>query len=248
MSRWFGENEDPFTKVGYARCIVVRHNPSYNHRGKLDNCTQIMAVSTFAIGFEAPPIDKSRYGSGPAFWLDEAVSDDCAHSINHLFKDKPNGLYELTGEIMHWSSQSYEGEWDGESELRNTKMQQISFDHAMAFNKENEGLFDEMVRLFTESNRRGTHYQEGTDIHPYMTHQQILVNQANALARLVNGTYHNRENYKDCKIEDLESNIFMLMLQVDSEKQNLQPKALEIDIAVKECIQNHNKWMNPDYA
>lgn len=246
MSRWYAENEDPFSKVGYARVIVVKHNPQYGYRGKMDNCTHIVSTETFDMGFMAPEIGKHRYGSGgPAFWLDDSIVEDCAHMINHLFKDKKNGIYEMVGEIYHWSSTSYDGEWDGDTELRETKMREISFEHAMAFHDDNEGLYDDMTQLFLDSEKRGTRFLD-TDIHYYMPKQEILARQAAALDRLATGTYSSLSKYKDSKVEDLENNIFMLMLQIDSERQDRQPKALEIDRAVKEVINKHECYMIPD--
>jgi hypothetical protein len=241
MSSWYGSDEDPFTKVGYARVIVIRHNPSYNFHGQKDNCTIIMHVESFATGFACNDISKSRYGSGPSIsWLDDEVRDSCEHKINHLFKNKPNGIYELIGDIYHWSSQSYEGEWDGESEIRETGIQQISFDHAMYF--ECESMYEEMRALLAHSENRGDYYNDNTDIHPYMTKHQILVNHANALTRIIDG-YGNRPCFKDSKIEDIENCIHMLMLQIDSEKQNMQPKALEIDKMAQEVLKAHAAMM-----
>lgn len=244
MSYWYSPDEDPFTQVGYVRLIVIRHNPGYNYRGQRDNCTQVMNIQAFQIGFVSPEINKSRYNSGPSLgWMDEEIGSSCEHKINHLFKNLPNGVYELIGDMYHWSSQSYEGEWDGDSELRNTKIQAISFDHAMHFGCEE--MYNEMRALIPHSENRGNYYSNETDVHPFMTKQQILVNQANALNICMSG-YGNRTNYKDMKVEDLENCIHMLMLQIDSEHQKMQPKSLEIDEMIKSCLDSHRDLMDTE--
>ncbi len=242
--RWYGSDEDPFSKVGYTRLIVVRHNASYNFRGQLDNCTQIISVQSFPIGFVCPEIAKSRYGSGPApGWIEEEIHNSCEHQVNHLFKSYPNGIYELVGDVYHWSSTSYEGEWDGETEIRDSAIRQVSFDHAMYLDCEN--MYDEMSNLIPHSENREKYYQSETDIHPYMTKHKILVNHANALNILISG-YGDRTNFKDSKIPDLENCIHMLMMQIDSEKQTMQPKALEIDEKVRDCLKSHSALMEDE--
>ena len=247
MSRWY--EEDPFSKVGYARVIVARHNPSYNMHGQLDNCTQIMHVETFAIGLVCVAKAKSRWKSGPVLsWIDDEVRETCEHKINHLLKNKPNGIYELTGDVYHWSSRSYEGEWDGDSELREVNIQEIAFDHAMYFDRESSPFYDEMRALLPHSENRGNYYNEMTDIHPYMERQQILRNQANALNFIIEANGRHSSIFTDSSVEELENCIHMLMLQIDSEQQSMQPKSLEIDQMVKEVIKQHNTLMDPDYA
>lgn len=246
MSRWFEENEDPFYKVGYVRLIVVRHNPGYNFYGKLENCTQIANVETFAIGFACPEKSKSGYHSPSIGWLADEVHDSCDHKINHLFKNLPNGVYELTAEMWHWSSRSYEGEWDGDSELRASAIREISFDHAMYF--ECESLQDEMVQLLPNKESKQQYHSE-TDVHHYMPKKQILRNQANALTTLIQSVYSQRTNYNDVKEEDFEDLIFALMLQLDSgNNEELRTLAHDINDKVKNCIKSHHSLMDPDYA
>lgn len=246
MSRWYGEDSDPFAKVGYARVIVVRHNPEYNYKGQLDNCTVIANVETFSVGFLCPDLSKSRYGSGPCIgFLDEEVREGCEHIINHLFKDKTNGIYELIGDVYHWSSQSYEGEWDGESELRNTAIKEISFDHAMYFKC--SPIQDEMVQLKVDSKREV--YNDDMDIHYYMPHQQILRNQANALSSIIEGSYSSRTNWKDSTIAELETVMFALMLEIDSRnREELTKLSQDIEDKVQYCLKQRQKLMDPDYA
>lgn len=247
MSYWYGD-EDPFSKVGIVRVVVVRHNNDYGFNGKKDNCTQIMSIEAFEYGFLCLEKKKARYGCGPSRWLEDSVRDDANHKINHLFKNLPNGIYELTGEAWHWSSRSYEGEWDGDTELRDTNIQEISFDHAVALN--NELWQDEMQDLLPRPENRDWYYSNETDIHPYMTLQQILCNQANALTKIIhNDNYYgfNRTCYKDSTVEELENCIHMLMLQIDSEKQKMQPKALEIDEKVQSVIKQHKSLMDPEF-
>ena len=243
---WFKEN-DPFTKVGLARLIVVRHKHEYGFSGEKKNCIQIMHTETFEYGFLCKDISESRYGSGPHRWLDEELHNS-EHKINHLFKDSSIGIYELTGEIYHWSSQSYEGEWDGDSELRNSSIREISFDHAVQVC--NDNWMDDMVALLPRGQNHEGNYNESTDIHHYMTYQQILRHQANALSRIIEGDNYygyNKPCYRDSTSSQLETLIHMLMLQIDSDKQNMQPKALAIDVMVQDVIKQHRILMDPEY-
>lgn len=244
--RWYHPDEDPFIMVGFARLIVVRHNQEHNYRGRKDNCTHIINVETYQNSFICPEITKNKYyeGQGPSLdWMKEEIGDNCAHKVNHLFKSLPNGIYELVGDMYHWSSRSYEGEWDGDSELRNTKIQAINFSHAMLF--ECEVIYDDLQALLPHSESRKRYYSHATDIHPYMTKQQILVNQANSLSIILDG-YSNKPSYNDMKIEDLENCIFMLMLRIDSEKQIMQPKSLKIDEMVKSCLESNRRFMDSE--
>jgi hypothetical protein len=241
---WYGSDEDPFSHIGYARVIVIRHNPSYNYRGQLDNCTIIAHVEAFALGFACPEIKKSRYGHGPSIgYIKDEVREGCEHKINHLFKNKPNGVYELIGEVWAWSSQSYEGEWDGDSELRKSSIREISFDHAMYF--ECEPIEDELVQLKVDSNRKT--YNSDMDISPYMTKQQILCNQANALSSLIEGSYRSPTNWKDSTVQELETVMFTLMLEIDSKnREELTKLSQDIEDKVKYCLDQHEKLMISD--
>lgn len=247
MSRWYIDGEDPFSKVGFARVVVVKHKPQHNWRGEeRENCTQIMHVEAFQLGFLSPEIKKSKYGTGPSPWITDAVRDDSEHKINHIFKTLPEGIYELIGEVWHWSSVSYEGEWNGDTELRETKIQEISFDHAVALG--NERWFDEMRALLPHREYVDQYYMNDYDIHPYMTIKQILRNQANALTSIINmNTYNYRTNYSDSSIEELESCIHMMMLQIDSEKHLAHADAIKIDMIVQETIRDHRTLMDPEF-
>ena len=254
MSQWF-QDSDPFTKVGHVRLIVVKHNPHiYGYRGIKDNCTQILNVEAFTLGFACVDISESRYGTGPTIgWLQEEITDSTDHKVNHLFKNLSNGLYELIGEAWHWSSTSYEGEWDGDTELRNTNIREISFNHAMRFMSDNttDSIYEDMSELLPRKTDNPTlypKYNEETCIHPYMTKHQILVNQANALTRIIESNSYSSISYRDSKIEDLENCIHMLMLQIDSEQQAKAPLSLEIDQMVQACLKSHQSLMDLDYV
>lgn len=244
---WYKSDEDPFNKVGHARLIVVRHNAEYNWQGKLDNCTHIVHTETFALGFACSEKSKTKYESNPPSlnWLNEEIDSSCNNKINHLFKALPNGIYELIGEVYNWNSRSYEGEWDGDSEIRDVKIREISFNHAMYFGKEGEGLCEELIRLVPNKNEYDIPYHSETDIHAYMTKQQILINQANTLTRIISDSYRVTD-YGGLTIENLENIIHMLMVQIDSEKQSSYPLALEIDEKVLRCLKQHSSLMEEE--
>lgn len=242
--RWF--EEDPFKMIGHVRIIVVRHNPYYNYKGEKDNCTFIHSVDGLYLGFACHPKDKKYNDYGPIFTYTDDV-DQCSHKINHLFKNKPNGIYEMVGEMWCWSSKSWEGEWDGDSEIRNHQIQEIKFDSAMAFGEVGEGLHDGLITLKPIDNSQfNLKYDCDTHISPYMSKQQIYRNHANVLSKLIdNYGIHGRTNFNDSTVEELEACIHMLMLQIDSESryENIRAAVLEIDKAVKDCLDSHQRDM-----
>ncbi len=245
---WF-EDHDPFSMLGYVRVIVVRHKPGYNYRGELDNCTYIASVDGFYLGFLCNPIEK-KYNRNSVLPTYREDVENCEHKINHIFKSKPIGIYELTGEMWAWSSQSYEGEWDGDTEIRNHKIQEICFNDAIAQCDIGEGLYDELARLkpSNSKNEYEQRYQDRVDVHAYMSKKQIYENHANALSGLIEGAYAGRTNFNDSSVEELEACIHMMMLQIDSEKhlEKHRELALQMDQKVKNVLMDHNNLMDPD--
>lgn len=239
---WF-EDHDPFSMLGYVRIIVVRHNPQRNWRGELENCIYIAAVDGFYLGFQCNPIERThRLQSVLPTYKDDV--ENCEHKINHLFKNKKNGIYELTGEMWAWSSQSYEGDWNGDTEVRNHKIQEISFNDAIAQCDIGEGLYEELVRLLPRNPDKEFDelFHNNIDIHTHMTKKQIYVNHANVLTGFIDkGHYGNRPNYNDSTVEELEACIHMMMLQIDSEKhlEQWRQMALDIDRKVKNVLMDH---------
>ncbi len=246
---------DPFSKLGQVRVIVVKRNPETNWRGELDNCIDIVAVDGFYDGFMCSPINKdySRKSVLPTYREDV---ETCEHKINHIFKTMKNGLYELVGEMWAWSSQSYEGDWDGDTEVRNFKIQEISFDDAIHFCEEDAGLYDGLVKLKiskkNEEGRLAREYNYRFDIHYYMTKQQILRNQANALSHIVerHNYYGSRANFDTSKAEELEACIHLMMLELDSETKKFSDEdrelAKEIDKEVFSCMEAHDHLMKQE--
>lgn len=242
---WFADH-DPFSMLGHVRIIVVRHTPEFNFRGELDNCTYIAATDGLYLGFACNPIDK-KYNLNYVLPTYADDVENCAHKINHIFKSKPNGIYELVGEMWAWSSQSYEGEWDGDTEVRNYKIQQVRFKDAIAHCEIGEGLYNELVRLRIDKKNEEWEqvYSDSTDIHPYMPKKTIMAHHANALSQIIEGTYHNRTNFEDSSIEELEACIHMMMLQIDSEKrlETYREWALAVDHKVKDVLNAHEHQM-----
>lgn len=245
MGKWYSEHEDPFTLSGNVRLIVARHNPHRNFRGELDNVTHILHVDTFRTGFMCP--EKAKFNNqSPYMGLLEEEVEGCEHQINHLFKNLPNGIYELVGQIYNWSSQNFEGEWDGDSEIRNSNIREISFDHAMYFHC--EPIYDELVK-FVPMKEPGIPFSNRYDIHPYMTRTQILTNQLNSLNRIVNRyNYGFITDYDNMSEVDLENTIHMLMLQIDSEKDHEESRvlALEIDKKTQQVLATNRDMMGVD--
>lgn len=243
---WYKKGEDPFTKVGLCRLIVVRHEAEYRHSGRTENCTHIVFTQTFDLSFSCPDI-KDKHKSGPCpSWLDDEV-DSCSRKINHLFVPLANGIYELTGEIYTWCVRGYEGDWDGDTELRDVKIREVCFNHAISLCDSDEGLYEELSQLFPRNDLGYKNYHESYDIHPYQTKQQILVNHANALSYLITDNYGAYStSYKDSSIEDLENNIYMLQMQIETERKDKNDQALEIDGKVSYCLRRHRIMMESE--
>ena len=242
---WFGD-VDPFRKVGQFRLIVVKTNKtSYNYQGQQDNCTHIVHLDIFQLGF-ASPAKKPFSNSTPSLgWLEEEFNVNCEHQVNHLMHLKDNGIYEMIGDMYHWSSQSYEGEWDGDSEIRDTSIREITFDNAMYFGKGRDGLEDALVHLYPKhkANEIST-YSDTYDIHPYMEKTQILRNQANVLNYLIHDNYAHRTSFRDMKVIDLENTIHMMMMEIDSSNNTVNiAHSLDIDQKTQDVLKEHENLM-----
>lgn len=245
-NRWFLD-EDPFKMIGHVRLIIVRHNPSHNMAGQLDNCTFIHSVDGLYLGFACHPKDKKYNDYAPIFSYKDDVQM-CEHKINHLFKSKPNGVYEMVGEMWTWSSQSFEGEFDGDAEIRNHQIQEIKFDHAMCFGEIGEGLYDTLQRLKPKDpHDYREKYNQNLDISPFMSKIQMHRTCANVLSLLIEGTYHNRTNFNDSTVEELDACIHMMKLQIDSEPryEKIRDLMFDIDKKFKDCLDEHNNLMEP---
>lgn len=263
MGRWHGDNEDPFVKAGYVRAIIVRYNPEYRRhifreasKDDLASCVDIVHVQSHIIGFLSPDIKDIYCNDRIAHsWVSDEFHE-CKHQLDHLFKDKSNGIYEIICDLYNWNSRSYEGEWDGESEIRNLQIKEISYAHGMYFGEYREGLSAEIIQLRqfcnTNTNYAINSYHSYTDIHYYMPKRDILVNHINALTILYSGSYdrcyETSRSLKDSSIEDLENTIFMLMLQIDSEKQHLKDLSVSMEEAVQYVLKQHDQLMNPEFA
>lgn len=244
MSSWYGD-KDPFSKVGYFRLVVVRHNPSWGLTGERDNCTHISGVTTFELGLVSPR--KGKNGSHDYNWLNEEITSSCEHQINHVMKDFNNGLYEIVGELYNWSSTSYEGEWEGDSEIRNYRIQQIDFDSALIHQNGSDLITCEIQDLLMlDPLKQDENYRSDYCIHHYMDKKEIMEAHANALTAIINSDpyYYKRTKYDDVKIEEFPALIDILMLQIDSEKPlEITMQAVQIEQIVKKCLHSHEYMM-----
>lgn len=247
MSRWYGD-EDPFTKVGCARVIVARINPTYSYRGELDNCTHIIGSQTFPYGFLLKEFNKSRWGEYDISpnWLKTEVEETCEHQINHIMSSLPKGIYELICDIYHWSSRSYEGEWDGDSEIRNHRVRRVNFDSVADLEICEDQLSGDVgfLHMKDEDDNKSLHFfNSDVVVHPYMEKRDILVRQLQYLNNIISNS--NRLIFNDKEtIQDLENMVYMFMMQIDSERTDKAKKeALHVDEVVKNCLQQHEKYM-----
>lgn len=241
MSSWYGTDEDPFEKVGYARIMLIRKAHEYGYQGQLKNCIDIVNVEHFQLGFITP---QNKAADLPVRWMHDAIND-IHHKINHLFIKRPIGCYELTGEVYNWSSRNYEGEWDGDTEIRNANIQEIHF-HAITSSDKDGVLAEDRYNLSEHSNDR---WIWGSYVHYQMERLDILRVHANVLSSIASRRYSDIREFSSIKDEkQLEDLIHMLMLQIDSDpvfvgNEKVHARVAEIDKKVVETISRHSRLM-----
>lgn len=235
-------DEDPYTKVGPIRVIAIKHNKSEDTWDK--RTTTIVNSEIFVLGFAAPKSDS--HCSATSWYKEEWDSHDRG-VIECILQDKENGIYEIVGDLYHYGYESgYEyREWNSEMDIRDEKIQKITYNQAYYFN---EDFFqEEEINLTKLLDKEFRYLDWNTDISPYMDKLQILKHFANALAGITPGErssmFGTRPSFDKSTIEELENFIFITMLQIDSESEKNQENnfigllALKMDEEVKRTIE-----------
>lgn len=244
---WYPKDHDPFDKIGFCRIIVLKHeNMGRTWRG--DNLTTLLRVDAMTFNFISE--GKSDTCNPCLRWLEEDIAESCDHKINHIFSKMNNGLYEMIGDVYHWSSRSWEGEWDGDTEIRDYKIQEISFNTAARL-MDDEYRDDRLDLIYINLYYgKDSHYYSTTShISPYMTRKQILVNHAVCLENLINRGRSGNSTYQYdmMKEKQIEDTIHMLMLEADmSTSDEIKIKAQQIDTIVNNTLKLHNDRMVPE--
>lgn len=242
--RRYWDDEDPMTKVGLIRIVVAKHNKSDDIWKKR---VSIIHTDIFQLGFVCNP--KEKYLAKD--WCMEEWDTHDTGVTEYLLQDKPNGLYEIVGDLYHygWTSGYETPEYESDMDVRNHQIQSISYDHAYWFNK--EFFEDEEVHLTKLLDKESRYLDWDTEVHHFMDKLQILKHHANALAGLVSESrYGTRVSCSDMGMDELESFIHMCMLQIDSEAEKNQENnfvhilAIKMDEEVQKTIKIHEEMFS----
>lgn len=235
---------DAMTKSAIVRTVVVKHVPGTEWYNK-EKSTTILHSQIFELGLTSKGENHCHN------WLDEEWDTHGNNSVEWILKDKPNGLYEIVGDFYYhgWVSGYYEREYESDGELRDFKIQEITFDH-MSRLVDEEKLKEDEIELTKLVDPSADHMNWDTFIHPYMSKKQIMNHFANALCSIMRGYWDNRTDTKNMTVDELDVFIHMCMLEIDSNSEKDQKSrmlnnlAQKMDEAVKKTIDEHEALFN----
>lgn len=237
---------DAMSKVGLIRTIVVKHNKQ--GKESWNRSVTIVHSQLFELGLTN--VGK-RYCHN---WLNEeweTHGDDC---VQHILADKPNGLYEIVGDLYYhgWTSGYEHPEYESEIDIRDEKVQPLTFDQASRF--AGDVFQEEELDLVKLIDKQSGFMDWDTQIHHYMDKLQILQCHAKALCSIMKEFWSDGSvNVKDMNVDELEAFIHMCMLDIDSRSETNKPRdnvvfvlAKKIDEEVKKTIELHEEFFNED--
>lgn len=227
---------DSMVKHALIRTIVVKHNQSQDVWKKHITIehSQIFELGLTNVG--------DRYAHN---WLDEEWDMHGEGCIEYILKDKPNGLYEIVGDLYYhgWTSGYEEPEYESECDVRDFKIQTLTFDQACRF--AGDKLQEDELDLVKLVDQDSGFMNWDTQIHHYMGKLQILQAHAKALCSVMKEFWsEGSTDVKGMSEDQLEMFIHMCMLEIDSKSETRQPKdnmvfilAQKMDEEVKKTIE-----------
>lgn len=241
MAEYEKVRRDRLVKHGLVRTVVVKHNKED------DKCwskpitivyTQIFELGLTNVG--------ERYCHN---WLDEEWETHGNSCVEWLLKDKPNGLYEIVGDLYYhgWTSGYEHPEYESEIDVRDEKIQSLTFDQASRF--AGDVFQEEEIDLVKLVDKDSGFMNWDTQIHPYMSKLQILQAHAKALCSIMKEYWsEGSTNVKDMNEGELDMFIHMCMLEIDSKSETKDPRnksafilAQKIDEEVNNTIKYHEQ-------
>lgn len=233
---------DAMSKVAMIRTIVVKHNEVGNLFKKTITIehSQVFELGLTNVG--------DRYAHN---WIDEEWDEHGVSCVEYILRDKPNGLYEIVGDLYYhgWESGYEEREYNSECDVRDFKIQSLTFDQAARFagDKFQEDEID-LVKLVDQDSG---YMNWDTQIHHYMGKLQIMQAHAKALCSIMKEFWSGGStDVKNMTVDELDVFIHMIMLEIDStseqEKGGLARLHLaqKMDKAVVEAIEHSEMLFN----
>lgn len=228
---------DSMVKHAMVRTIVVKHNRGDDIWKRRINIahTQIFELGLTNVG--------DRFAHN---WLDEEWDSHGHECVEYLLEGKPNGLYEIVGDLYYhgWTSGYEEPEYESEIDVRDFKIQALTFDQASRF--AGDSFEEDEIELTKLTDKTATYMNWDTQIHHYMSPVQILRAQANALCSIMKQYWGEaRTTTKDMSDGELEMFIHMCMLEIDSDSESGHEGrvrahlSVKIDEAIKETLAIH---------
>lgn len=228
---------DSMSKIALVRTVVVKHNPSestWNKRTITIEHSQIFELGLTNVG--------DRYAHN---WINdewETHGDGC---VEYLLKDKPNGIYEIVGDLYYhgWESGYEEREYESECDVRDFKIQALTFEQACRF--AGDKFQEDEVDLVKLVDKDSGFMDWDTQIHHYMSKMDILRAHAKALCSVMQEFWSGGStDVKGMDEDQLEMFIQMCMLEIDSKSESNKPKdnmvfilASKMDETVRKTIE-----------
>lgn len=232
----YGE-PDPFKKIGPCRIIAVKHNKVPRGFAK-DKYIDIMFFEYFDLS-KTTSKTGSKCNRG---WLDEEIYG-LESTVKYMLVDKPNGVYEIIGDIYYhgWTSGYEYQEYDCETDFRDYSIHEASFESASTYND-----------LETESvNVNGY----GQDVHHFMTMDRLMqiycaaISTINLKLEAKYGYFDQSASpntYKDMSVADMENYVWMTEMQIDSSDKctdHIRSALSELQETMKKVLEDHKKLM-----
>ena len=220
-------------KVALVRIVLLKRKPELeNSYSNALKSFDLIGLDTFVTSF-VTPISNKKELIGARTLDDEVefVKDD----IEALIKDKPNGFYEIMGEMWMESWCSYEGEWDSEVELRNCSINACEYHNA--------AILDDYDFLeHSESMLEMASWTNTCNVSPYMSYKDIISGYANALEIIRQGSAQYLES--DFSVDDIKNYITMLEYEIEAEN-NKEKVARRIKATEKfeHILKEHKYYM-----
>ncbi len=235
------ERRDRMVKHGLVRTIVVKHNKE--GKESWNRPITIVHSQLFELGLTNVG---ERYCHN---WLDEEWETHGKDCVQWILKDKPNGMYEIVGDLYYhgWTSGYEHPEYESEIDIRDEKVQLLTFDQASRFAGD---VFQEQeIDLVKLVDKDSGFMNWDTQIHHYMGKLQILQAHAKALCSIMKEYWsEGSTNVKDMTQDELEMFIHMCMLEIDSKSETKDPRnnlvfilAQKMDEEVKKTIEYHEE-------
>lgn len=232
-------------KCGLIRTIVVKHNKE--GKESFYRRETIIHNEIFHLGLSNIKPTESHN------WLKDEWETHDSNCVNLLLEDKPNGIYEIVGELYYfgWISGYYEREYESDLEVRSAQIQSLTYDQAFRF----AGDFFEQGEIYltklcdTDNEPKNNYSHWDTQIHPYMDALQILKHHANALISIMRSFWSSEYTSTDNMTKnELDMFIHMCMLEIDSKSESGVARdnlvfvlAAKMDKEVKETISYHEE-------